>query len=110
MRLTCDEPGLERAQAWNPVAMNRGAGTGLIGFGIVLGVIGAIMTFAVSVHTEGFSVHDAGVILLIVGIIVTLLGTVIFAMGSRSRSTSVENVQATPTGQHRVEEHSEWAP
>ena len=101
---------MEGTGAWNPVAMNRGAGTGLIGFGIVLAVIGAIMTFAVSVHTSGFNVHDAGVILLIVGIVVTLLGIVIFAMGSRSRSTSVENVQATPTGGQRVEERSEWTP
>ena len=88
--------------------MNRGAGTGLIGFGVVLGLIGAIMTFAVKVHTEGFNVHDAGVILLIVGIVVLLLGLVIFAMGSRTTSTSVENVQATPTGRQRVEERSDW--
>jgi uncharacterized membrane protein len=88
--------------------MNRGAGTGLIGFGVVLGVIGAIMTFAVRVHTSGFNVHDAGVILLIVGIIVLLLGVVIFAMGQRSSSTSVQNVQSTPTGQQRVEERSDW--
>ena len=95
-------------QPWNPVGMNRGAGTGLIGFGIVLGVIGAIMTFAVKVHTSGFSIHDAGLILLIVGILVLVLGIVIFAMGSRSSSTSVENVQATPSGSQRVEEHSDW--
>jgi uncharacterized membrane protein len=80
----------------------------LIGLGIVLGLIGAIMRFAVKVHTEGFNVHEAGVILLIVGIIVLLLGLVIFAMGSRTTSTSVENVQATPTGRQRVEERSDW--
>jgi uncharacterized membrane protein len=93
---------------WNPTVMNKGAGTGLIGFGVVLGAIGAIMTFAVKNHTEGFNVHNAGVILLIVGIVVLILGVVIFAMGSRTTSTSVQSVQATPTGQQRVEERSDW--
>ena len=60
----------------------------LIGFGIVLGLIGAIMTFAVKVHTEGFNVHDAGVILLIVGIAVLLLGRVerFFALDQELRA------------------------
>ena len=32
--------------------MNRGTGTGLIAFGIVLGVIGAILSFAVTVEAS----------------------------------------------------------
>jgi hypothetical protein len=35
--------------------MNRGTGTGLIAFGVVLGVVGAIMAFAITVHTRGFN-------------------------------------------------------
>ena len=48
--------------------MNRGAGTGLMAFGIVLVVVGAIMRFAVSAHASGFNIHKAGIILLFVGI------------------------------------------
>jgi hypothetical protein len=48
--------------------MTRGVGTGAMTFGTVLAVVGAIMRYAVSVHTDGFSIHTAGVILLVVGI------------------------------------------
>ena len=84
--------------------MNRGTGTGLIVFGIVMGVVGAIMAFAVTVRTEGFNINTAGTILLVVGIIVLLIGIAIFVAGGRRSSTTVENVQNTPTGQERVEE------
>ena len=40
--------------------MNRGTGTGLIVFGVVLGVVGAIMAFAITVHTRGFNINTAG--------------------------------------------------
>jgi len=88
--------------------MNRGTGTGLIAFGIVLGVVGAIMAFAVTVHTRGFNINTAGWILLVVGVIVLVLGIAIFMTGSRRSSTTVQNVQNTPTGQERVEEHRDW--
>ena len=39
--------------------MNRGAGTGLIGFGIVLVIIGAILDFAVQVSTADADHEDA---------------------------------------------------
>jgi uncharacterized membrane protein len=86
-------------------AMNRGTGTGLIAFGIVLGVVGAIMAFAVTVHTRGFNINTAGTILLVVGIIVLVMGIAIFVAGSRRTSTTVDSVQNTPTGQERVQEH-----
>ena len=89
-------------------AMNRGTGTGLIVFGVVMGVVGAIMAFAVTVHTRGFSINTAGWILLVVGIIVLLIGVAILVTGSRRSSTTVENVQSTPTGQERVEERRDW--
>jgi hypothetical protein len=37
--------------------MNRGTGTGLIAFGVVLGVVGAIMAFAITVNTRGFNIN-----------------------------------------------------
>jgi hypothetical protein len=48
--------------------MNRGAGTGLIGLGIILTVVGAILDWAVTVTTSGFNINSVGVILLVVGI------------------------------------------
>lgn len=88
--------------------MNRGTGTGLITFGIVLSVVGAIMAFAITAHTPGFSINTAGSILLFVGIIVLVIGIVILVTGSRRSSTTVENVKTTPTGQERVEERRDW--
>jgi len=78
-------------------------------FGIVMGVVGAIMAFAVTVHTRGFNINTAGTILLVVGIVVLLIGLAIFATAGQRRSTSVENVQSTPSGQERVEEHRDWS-
>ncbi len=91
-----------------PWAMNRGTGTGLIAFGVVLGVVGAVMAFAVTVRTRGFNINTAGWILLVVGIIVLLIGIAILVTGSRRSSTTVENVQNTPSGQERVEERRDW--
>jgi uncharacterized membrane protein len=88
--------------------MNRTTGTGLIALGIVMGVVGAIMAFAVTVTTSGFNINTAGWILLVVGILVLLIGIVIVVTGSRRSSTTVENVQSTPTGQERVEERKDW--
>jgi hypothetical protein len=36
-------------------------------FGVILGVVGAIMAFAITVHTHGFNINTAGWILLVVG-------------------------------------------
>ena len=88
--------------------MKRGTGTGLIAFGIVMGVVGAIMAFAVTVRTRGFNINTAGSILLVVGIIVLVIGIAILVTGSRRSSTTVESVQSTPTGQERVEERKDW--
>jgi uncharacterized membrane protein len=88
--------------------MNRGTGTGLIAFGVVLGVVGAIMAFAVTVHTRGFNINTAGWILLVVGIIVLLMGVASLVTGCRRSSTTVENVQSTPTGQERGEGRRDW--
>jgi len=57
-------------------------------FGVVLGVVGAIMAFAITVHTRGFSINTAGWILLVVGIVVLLIGVAIFVTRSRRSSTT----------------------
>lgn len=84
--------------------MNRPSGMGLLVLGIVLGIVGAIMRFAVTVSTTGFNIREAGVILLLVGIAAAIAGLVLLVTGSRSRSTMKESVQETPTGQVRTQE------
>jgi hypothetical protein len=48
-----------------------------IGFSVFVIAVGAILRFAVTVHTNGFNVHTIGVILLVVGI-VGMLASMIF--------------------------------
>jgi uncharacterized membrane protein YidH (DUF202 family) len=88
--------------------MNRTSGIGLTGFGVVLVVIGAILRFAVTVHTSGFNVHKIGDILLLVGIVLVIVSLAIIAMGSRTRTTTRTDVRATPDGQQRVEQRDDW--
>jgi hypothetical protein len=87
--------------------MNRTSGMGLLVFGIVLAIVGAIMRFAVKVTTTGFNIHEAGVILLVVGIAAAVVGLVLLVVGGRSRSVTQESIQATPTGQVRTEERTD---
>lgn len=89
--------------------MNRAAGTGLIGGGIALIVLGAILDFAVTVTTKGFNINTVGLILLIMGIVSFLTGVMVVAFGGRSRTTLREDVHATPGGHERVQERDEWA-
>ena len=88
--------------------MNRNSGIGLLVFGTVLAVVGAIMRYAVSAHASGFSVHKAGIILLLVGIGIVVVSLLIVALGGRSRSTTRTDVRATPSGQERTEQPDEW--
>jgi len=82
--------------------MNRSAGTGMMVFGLVLIVLGAILKYAVTVTTSGFNINTIGVILLIVGIVSFIAGlVVIFTAGSR-RSYIQEDVRNVPGGQQRV--------
>jgi uncharacterized membrane protein YidH (DUF202 family) len=90
--------------------MSRGAGTGLIGLGIVLAAIGAVLKYAVTVTTSGFNVHAVGVILLVVGICAVIIGGAIFAMGTNRRTSTRESVQHTPGGSERVVEHHDVMP
>lgn len=86
--------------------MKRTSDMGLLVFGIVLSVVGAIMRFAVEVTTEGFNIHTAGVIMLVVGILASVVGLVLLFMGRTSRSTMTERILETPTGQVRTEQRN----
>jgi hypothetical protein len=88
--------------------MNRGASTGLMAFGIVLVIVGAIMRFAVSVKTHGFDFHQAGVILLLVGIGVFVVSMLVLVLGGRSRTTVQTDVRETPSGKERTETSNAW--
>jgi hypothetical protein len=72
--------------------------------GIVLGIGGAIMRFALKVRTTGFNIHEAGVILLVVGSQPPWEVWSWLLLGNRSRSTMKEIVQETPTGEVRTQE------
>jgi uncharacterized membrane protein YidH (DUF202 family) len=87
--------------------MNR-TGSGFIGFGVFLAVVGAIMTFAIKVHTTGFNINTAGVILMVVGVAMVLISVLIIALGSRTHATTEQSIQNTPDGQVRRTESDNW--
>ena len=87
--------------------MNRSSGTGLVAFGVVLIVIGAIMKYAVSATTSGFNISQAGLILLLVGVGVCIVSVFMLAMGGRSSSTLRTQVRETPSGEERIEERDD---
>jgi uncharacterized membrane protein YidH (DUF202 family) len=82
---------------------------GLMVFGIVLVVVGAIMRYAVTAKASGFDVHQAGIILLLVGIGVFIISVLMLAFGGKSRSTMRTDVRETPAGQERTEQRNEWS-
>jgi len=82
--------------------MNRTTGASILVFGIVLGVIGAVMYWAVTASTDGFDINAAGLILLWVGVGVTLLGLFLTLMGTRS--TTVRREDALGDGRYEYEE------
>lgn len=84
--------------------MYRGAGTGLIGGGVVMAVIGAILKYGVSVDTTGFNINTVGFILLVAGIVLFALGVLVLAIGGSRRSVVHEDVHHTPHGTERIEE------
>jgi beta-lactamase regulating signal transducer with metallopeptidase domain len=89
--------------------MNRGAG--LMGFGVVLVVVGAILEFAVTASAKGFNIHTVGVILLLVGIVSFVVGLALMITGGSRRSSVREVTQSTPSGEERtVEQRDNLAP
>jgi hypothetical protein len=87
--------------------MNRSAGTGLLGLGIVMVVVGAILEFAVTANTQGFNINTIGLILLIVGIVAFVAGALTMVLGSSRRTTVREDVHTTPGGQERIAERQD---
>ena len=67
--------------------MQRTTGTGFIGFGLVLIVVGAILKFAVTADANGFDIEAAGLIAIWVGVVSLLIGILLVVMGGRRHST-----------------------
>jgi uncharacterized membrane protein YidH (DUF202 family) len=82
--------------------MNRTTGTSILVFGIVLGVIGAVMYWAVTASSDGFDINTAGLILFWVGVGTTLVGLFLTLMGSRS--TTVRRQDSLGDGRYEYEE------
>ena len=89
--------------------MSRGTGSGLLGFGIVLVVVGAIMRWAVTVNPDGFDVVTAGGILLVVGLVAALAGLLLLILGGRRSITEREQIMETPHGRERTVEQEGWS-
>ena len=66
--------------------MSRTSGLALLVFGIAVGVLGAIMRFAVEASTTGFDSHQAGIIILVAGIALAAVALIWLFVGSRNRS------------------------
>jgi hypothetical protein len=69
--------------------MNRGTGTGFLGLGFVLLIVGAVLRYAVTATATGFSINTAGVILLWAGVVAIILGVTFIAMGRPAASPGV---------------------
>lgn len=76
----------------------------MMGFGVVLVVVGAILEFAVTASAKGFNIHTIGVILLVVGIVSFVVGLALMVSGGSRRSSVREEVHSTPGGQERTVE------
>ena len=63
-----------------------------IGLGIVLFVIGAILTFALNITVEWIDLQLVGYILMAAGVVVVLIGIVMLARRRRTVATSHTNV------------------
>jgi len=59
-----------------------------IGIGIVLIVIGCILTFALQVDIPGIGDDTLGIILIVAGVVAIILGFVMAAMRGRSRQVT----------------------
>ena len=76
--------------------MDRTRGTSVLVLGIVLGVVGAIMYWAVTANTDGFNINTAGLILFWVGVITAIIGLVLTLMGNRT--TTVHRDESLGSG------------
>lgn len=79
----------------------------MLGLGIVLAVIGAILKFAVADAVEGVDLAMIGLILMIAGAVAALFGLIQLATGRSASSTTVVQDGA---GQRTVETNSQLPP
>lgn len=76
--------------------MSRTTGTSILVLGIVLGVVGAIMYWAVTAKADGFDINTAGLILFWVGVVTAVVGLALTFMGNRS--TTVRRTDSSLDG------------
>lgn len=87
--------------------MDTRAASGL-GSGIVLGVIGAILYFAVNAEVSGIEIDVVGVILMVAGVILAAFGLIsAFSAGFGSSTKVVHEREVSPSGSTRRERHEE---
>jgi len=79
-----------------------------IGTGIVLFVIGAVLTFALKVQVAWVDLHMVGYIFMIAGVVIFLIGIVLLAR--RRRIDSVNRTAVDPATGERVTRRSTAAP
>ena len=79
-----------------------------IGTSLVVFAVGAILRFAVTVHTTGFNVHTIGVILMIVGVVG--LVSIRHFLGFVGRLPYVPSIPNCPAGRATtvVDERSQY--
>src|SRR5512134_723073 len=82
--------------------MSRTTGTSILVLGIVLGVVGAIMYWAVTAKADGFDINAAGLILFWVGVVTAVIGLVLTFMGNRS--TTVRRADGLHGGRYEYDE------
>lgn len=88
--------------------MEKSSGATFVGLGLVLLIVGAIMRYAVTVHTSGFNIHTAGMIALIAGLVAVVIGLVMLLWPSRRRSVTSERYVNTPGGREHVQERDDF--
>ena len=87
--------------------MNRSTGTGFVGTGLALIVVGAILKFAVSAHQKGFNFHSAGLIGMWAGALAVVIGLLLVFVGGSHKSTVRDSVVQTASGTERVQERDD---
>jgi sulfite exporter TauE/SafE len=87
--------------------MRSRTGASLLTLGIILGALGAILAYAVTVSVQGLSIHEMGIILLVAGAAATLIGLVLIVDAGRRSSVVREQVHSTPDGSVRVVERDD---